>query len=285
MKNPYDILPAWVISRGTTSAGTAFVVQLPDQATTHRLVLAHVRLQEIPSDSTPQPAEVEAMCAKAIDNICELLGSTDAQWLHDSLPASFDLTPQATPLATIMLGLIKRDKCRYDISFAPWPDQELPFRLENIDGADIEPVSDWSTIAIPSSGGGAWVVKEFVEVPKDVNDLVKTSVTNANHAALIAMVDKGNVVGAKTHAIVQAVASQVQRLAKNRKSRERTARGRGEKGGRPTVKAWERAAEIRVKFAEFNKLYANEPAMKATIKALGLDCGTRTLRDIIKRGR
>ena len=204
MKSPYEILPAWIISHRTTSAGTAFVIQPPDQASAYRLVLAHVRLQNIPSDSTPQPAEVDAMCTDALNETSELL-KTDNQWLHDSLPASFDLTPQSIPLVTVMYALIKRDRCRYSISFALWPDHKLPFRLENIDGADIEPESGWSTIAIPSSGGRAWVVKEFVEVPKDVRDLVKTAVTDAKLDVVIAKMNEGNAVGTQTLAKLQAI--------------------------------------------------------------------------------
>ncbi len=139
------------------------------------------------------------MCDEAIDAIGALLETTTDAWLHNSLPVvAGPLSLSFMPLSTILLGLIRRDRCPYSIAFAHWPGPKQPFSLENIDGEDIELEPAWDTIAIPSTGDGVWVVKEFVEFPQDVNELVKVSVTGAK-------LDTLNEVGAKTLAVVQAM--------------------------------------------------------------------------------
>lgn len=136
------------------------------------------------------------MCTEAIDASWDLLESTTNAWLRDSLPAPLDrMLPAMTPVITIMLGLIKRDLCRYTISFAPWPDSESVVRLENIDGNNIEPEPAWDMIAIPSMGDDVWVVKEFTKVPAEMSDLIKDADHTKQLNKVIAKLDKGEKAG------------------------------------------------------------------------------------------
>lgn len=275
--NTFDVPTNWQCHKVREENGVIFYFHDPEANSDYKLSLADWHLTEQDHVRPLTESELEARRAEAYKSVeLELTKRNSLRYLEPQSIRQQEVNRIAFPLVVLM----EIDACPYRVEHEPWP-YGPPRQLINLVRHGFKFTAPAQMLIAPAvCGQGYWVVTEFQPCnieqhsggPADQHlkfyELIKG--VAANQVKILGTTTE-------TYAVAQ-------RLEKRKKIAKRTAQGRGEKGGRPQVEAWKRGVEIRAKVKELQKTkhYSKEDAIKQAIIDLGLFCGSRTVRKIVK---
>jgi len=282
MRTRFKIPESWPYKRTKTAKGTLFVYTPPKQGVPYRLCISDVQLLRRPNAPAPDKVPADEIICRGGEDPLSMMKILSK--LRQSSPSAY--IPEFAIMAVVG-DLIKRDQCPYSLSLSPWPVNTRPGAIEDSSGKyavspmgqkrqdgeqiDMAKCAVSALYAVPETGEGVWIVTAF-----ELHDQGGTA-----EEQVLAGVQQLQAGQQEIKGTTSGIQAGIEHLVHRKKIAARAARGRRNKGGRPRCREWERADEIREVFNKLRAMYADEPAMQATIDELGLDCGTRTLRKIV----